>query len=193
MRYCRSFPNMLDVPLLMSTLSILPTLFKHPHRDAKWGKEAAFKSSIWLQRIFHWCIVTGDFPSSALLLRMGSETEPDVHVFTDTRPLSWCLAALLATAVATCSLSWMLRLLWHGDSNDNDHDFYGYGINEMRMVIKKVSGTWIIQLRRTTGNQLWSVFFFSRLYENQGKTFFKKYNDEIALNMPTYKLSYFNN
>lgn len=120
---------MLDVPLLMSTLSTLPALFKHPHRDAKWGKEAAFKGSIWLQRIFHWCIVTGDFPSPAPLPRTGSETEPDVHVFTDTSPPSWCLAALLATAAAACRWSWMLRLFWHSDSNDNDHDFYGYGIN----------------------------------------------------------------
>lgn len=91
-------------------------------------KRHLLKSSIWLQRIFHWCIVTGDFPSPALLPRTGSETEPDVRVFTDTAPPTWCLAALLATAVAPCSWSWMLRLFWHSACNDNDPDFYGYGI-----------------------------------------------------------------
>ena len=146
--------------LLMSTLSTLPALFKHPHLDAKWGKEAAFKGSIWLPSIFHWCIVTGDFPPP-LLPRTGSETEPDVHVFTDTSAPSWCLAALLASAAAACSWSWMLRLLWHDDSNDNDRDFYGHGINNRW-------GWWLKSCRymnytvgRMTGNQLWSIILFT--------------------------------
>lgn len=38
-----------------------------------------------------------------------------------------------------------------------------------------------------------SLVEFLCLYENPGKKIFKKYSDEIAFNMPTYKLSYFNN
>lgn len=145
---------MLDVPVLMSTLSTLPALFKHPHRDAKWGKEAAFKGSIWLWRIFHWCIVTGDFSSPALQRRTGSETEPDVRVFTDSSPRPDVL--LLYWQQRRQRLWWWWRrrrvagrdcsgLLWHADSNDND--FYGSGINNRwGWWLKKVAGKWIIQL-----------------------------------------------
>lgn len=138
-----------------------PTL-KHPHRHAKRRKEAPFKSSIWLQTIFHWCIVTGDFPSLALLPRTGSETEPDVPGFTATSPQTWCLAALLATAAAACSRSWMLRLLWHGDSNDNDHDFYGYSINNRwGWWLRKSCRCMNYTVGRMTGSQRWCIFLFT--------------------------------
>lgn len=146
--FCRFFLNMLDVPPLMSTSSTLPALFSRPHHDAKRRKEASFKGSIWLPRIFHWCIVMGHFAFPALLRRTGSETEPDVRVFTDIVLMSCCF---IDNSSGMFSRPWMLRLFWRGDynnnNNNNDHNFYGYGFNNRwGQWFKKAQGVLIIHL-----------------------------------------------
>lgn len=170
---------MLDVPVLMSTLSTLPALFKHPRRDAKREKEAAFKGSIWRLRIFHWCIVTGDFPSSPRCRGRALKLS-QMSVSSQIQAPVLMSAALLAVAAA-CSWSWMLRQFWHSDSNDND--FYGDGINNRWAwwLKKKLQ---VHKLYRRENEQKATLICFP--FAGRG---FKKENDEISLNMPTYKTS----
>lgn len=166
-RCLRSFPNMLNVSLLMSTLRSLPAAFKHRHPDAKWGKEAAFKRQHMAAEDLSLMYCHGRFPlpaSAALKLSQMStfsqiQDSPPASTPPppDVSPFYW-------QQHAARIWSWLLIwLLWHGDSNNDDHDFYGYVINDRwehwlkRLQLHKFKRKW-----RTAEGTHWLMCVYFR-------------------------------